>query len=103
MPLTLSGIPQEPIPLSGEYNSIEAILGYFAKFATLSQGQFRVELVDVLANESRVAVITRDTATRNGKTMSWEGGVIFQMQDGKLQSAQAFNFDQAAVDAFWTA
>ncbi|PSB24088.1 nuclear transport factor 2 family protein [Stenomitos frigidus] len=88
--------------LSGDYQGVVAILGYFAKFATLSQGKFQVTVQDVFANDNRAVVLTRDTATRNGRTLSWEGGVIFQLQTGRLQEAWAFNLNQSLVDAFWS-
>jgi uncharacterized protein len=88
--------------LSGDYYGIKAILGYFAKFATLSNGKFQVELLDVFANDTRAVVLTKDTATCKGKTMSWQGGVIFQLRAGRLQEAWAFNLDQYLVDRFWS-
>lgn len=90
-------------PISGNYQGINAILGYFSKFATLSQNQFQVELIDVLANDSRAIALTRDTATRQGETVSWEGGVIFQFQANKVIAAWAFNYDQSWVDEYWNA
>lgn len=88
-------------PLSGEYRGHEAIAGYFTKFATLSQGTFQTELIDVFANETGAVALTRDTASCNGKVFSWEGGVIFTLQSHQLITAKAFNFDQTAVDQFW--
>lgn len=87
--------------ISGTYHGVAEIMGYFGKFAALCQGQFQVELLDVLANDHRAIALTRDTATRNGVTLSWEGGVVFHLQDGMLIEAWAFNYDQHQVDAFW--
>ena len=88
-------------PLSGDYEGHQAILEYFTKFSQLSQGTFKTELLNVLANEYHGVAITRDTATCQGKTMSWDGAVIFRLQDGKLAEAWAINQDQEAVDEFW--
>ncbi len=82
---------------------MDAILNYFSKFSTLSQNQFQVELIDVLANDNRAVVLTRDTASHQGRTVSWEGGVIFQFRDDKVIEAWAFNADQYWVDEFWNA
>lgn len=89
-------------PLSGDYEGRHAILEYFAKFAKLSQGTFRTELHNILATENHGVAITRDTAKCNGKIMSWDGAVIFRLEDGKLTEAWAMNQDQEAVDEFWS-
>lgn len=88
--------------LSGDYEGHQAILEYFAKFAHLSQGTFKTELLNVLANEHHGIALTRDTATCKGKTMSWNGAVIIRLKDGKLVEAWAINQDQDAVDEFWS-
>ena len=90
-------------PISGDYQGVNSILDYFSKFSALSQKQFQVELIDVLANDGRAVVLTRDTVTLQGKTFSWEGGVIFQFCDDKVIEAWAFNCDQYWVDEFWNA
>ncbi|NEP01079.1 MAG: DUF4440 domain-containing protein [Symploca sp. SIO2E9] len=88
-------------PISGDYQGRDAIMEYFTKFATLSQGTFQTELKVIFADDNRGVVLTRDTASRNGKTMSWDGGVILHLCEGKLTEAWAFNLDQYAVDEFW--
>ena len=89
-------------PISGTYRGFEAILGYFGKFSALSDGQFQLEVLDIFASDQRGVALTRDTVTRNGKTLSWEGGVVFTLQAGKVIEAWSFNRDQDLVDQFWS-
>jgi ketosteroid isomerase-like protein len=88
--------------LAGEYKGRDSILGdFFAKLITLSDGTFKTELHDVVANDTHAVAIENSSATRNGKT--WEGNdvSVYHIRDGQLSEAWSMATDPVAYDAFW--
>ena len=89
-------------PISGEYRGREAVLAFLGRFAALSGGTFRVEPHDILANDEHGAVLSRATASRQGKQLDALEVQVYHLRDGKVTEAWSFFQDQRRYDEFWS-
>src|SRR6185503_17896983 len=55
--------------LAKDYQGHEAVFGFFGHMMQLTGGTFRVESLDMLANETRGIFVDRLTAERNGRRL----------------------------------
>ena len=55
-------------PLAGDYKGTTQILEFFGTFAQLTQGTYKADIHDILANDEHTVVLGTSTITRNGKT-----------------------------------
>ena len=90
-------------PMSGDYKGRDAILAHFARLGQETGGTFRAELRHLLADEEgRVVGLNQDTAQRNGKRLSVDTCVVFEMKNGKIISGREYVYDQHAADTFFS-
>jgi len=89
-------------PLAGHYEGIDAILEYFMDLFQRSEGTFKVELHDVLADDEHGVALQHATAQRSGKTWDSNDVIVFHVSDGKTTAAWFHPGDQYAFDAFWS-
>jgi len=90
-------------PLSGEYNGIDAILGYYGKLFEQSDGTFAATLATATAEGDDTVVAThRDTAQRGDKTLDQDETLTFTISGGKITRLVERHSDEAAYDAFWS-
>ena len=90
-------------PLSGEYEGVDAILGYYGKLFELSDGTFSAELESVkVEGDDTVAATHRDKAQRGDKTLDQDETLTFTIAGGKFTRLVEDHSDQAAYDAFWS-
>ena len=89
-------------PISGIYKGREEVAGFFEKLGELSGGTFRLEVQDVLANEGRGVVLTKELGERDGRTMDVDSVHVWTIEDGKLTEFRDMLADQYASDAFFS-
>ena len=89
-------------PLSGDYKGIDEVFGFFAKIAETSGGTFKVELHDVLSNGEHTVALARNTAQREGKSLSDNNVAVYHVSGGKVTEAWFHPGDAYAVDEFWS-
>ncbi len=89
-------------PISGDYNGIDEVLGFFAKVFELTGGTFRVELHDVLANDEHAVVLSPASGQREGKTLHDNGVLVFHIKDGKTTEVWLHPSDLYASDEFFS-
>ena len=90
-------------PLSGDYNGIDEILGYYGKLFELSDGTFRAELETVRVEGDSTAIAKhRNKGERGGKTLDQGETLTFTISDGKITRVVEHHDDPAAYDAFWS-
>jgi ketosteroid isomerase-like protein len=70
--------------------------------AQLTGGTMRLELEDVLANDSRAVALFRGRATREGRTLDNPTCLRMRIENGQIVEVWEFVWDLFAVDAFWT-
>ncbi len=89
-----------PGPLAGVYTGKDQVLGLFGKMMEVYGGTLRVDVVDVLANESRGVVLTAEAGTAGGVAVSWSGVHLWRFRDGRC--AQLVVYADADYQRFWS-
>ncbi len=89
-------------PLSGDHKGRDAIFAFLGQVAVLSNGTFKSEPHDFLANDEHAVVLTNSTASREGKELNMKEVNVYQIKDGKAIEAWSFPEDQRANDEFWS-
>jgi uncharacterized protein len=88
--------------VSGDYKGKEEVGAFFGKMNELSNGTFRVELRDVLANDDHGAVLLRETAQREGKSIDSNHVHVWRLRDGKAAEFWDYPSDQKTDEEFWS-
>src|SRR6202521_4925284 len=90
-------------PLSGDYKGKDAVFGFFGKLMQLTDGTFKLEVHDILANDDHSVTLVRTTAERNGKKLEGRAvHVTHNDSEGKVKEFWSFEENQAAGDAFFS-
>jgi uncharacterized protein len=90
-------------PIAGEYQGVDAILGYYGTLFELSDGTFAAELQSVRSEGDDTVVAThRDKGQRGGKTLDQDEDLTFTIANGKITRLVEKHSDQAAYDDFWS-
>jgi uncharacterized protein len=90
-------------PLSGDYNGMDAVLGYFGRLRE-SGAAFRFEVHDLLAGDGHAVALLTATAERAGRRIEQKVVHVFHMRvDGKVLDWWNFWEDQAALDDLFRA
>jgi uncharacterized protein len=89
--------------LAGDYEGIAQVLeSVFGRIAELSEGTFRAELHDVLANDEHVVALFTGRAERAGKHWQDNFVQVFHFRDGKVTEVWNQFTDLYALDEFWS-
>src|SRR5262249_29037182 len=89
-------------PLSRDYRGHEEVLGFFRHFTELSDGTFRIQIDDVLANGDHVAVLVTESAQRGDRSWSSPQVHLWTVKDVKARDFGQFHGDQQTEDEFWS-
>jgi hypothetical protein len=90
-------------PIAGDYEGIDAVLGFFATLFTETDGTFTNSAEHVVASEDTVVVLGHLHAERKGKTLDVrQAGVYRSDPDGKITEATFYGNDTSRLDAFWS-
>lgn len=90
-------------PLSGDYRGRDALIAYFGKVREMTGGSLRLEPDSILASDDRVAMFTRVTGTRDGRSLDAVLAQIISVgKDGRWTEYWALADNQEQVDAFWS-
>lgn len=88
--------------LVGRYRGPDAIVAFLRAVFTYSEGTYRTDVHDVLANDQRVVVLQRSSARRaDGKTLDVDAAVVFDISDSKIIRVRAWPWDLYAEDSFY--
>lgn len=88
--------------IAGTYKGIDAVLGYYAKLAELTAGQFRADLIDVLGDgQGHVTALHQTTATRDGVTRVSRGAILFTFIGDRATDMLEMHADLPGDDAFF--
>jgi uncharacterized protein len=88
-------------PISGDYQGLDQVLGFFGTLAERSGGTFRATLHDVVANDEHTIALHSSDAERDGRTTHSPTVLVFDVQDGKIAETWSYHSDQYEFDAFW--
>lgn len=89
--------------ITGDYKSKQDFVDRFVgTVMSLTGGQFRPEIHDVLGNDEHVTGIYTFTATRDGKTLEWPHVNVYHVADGKITEVFWVPANFEAWNAFWS-
>lgn len=89
-------------PISGDYRSRDAAFESFAKEFELSNGTYRPEIHDVLANDEHTVALLHATAQRNDKMLDQNYVLVFHIRDERIAEAWEVWTDEEAWNEFWS-
>ena len=89
-------------PFAGDYRGVDAVLEQFGKVFELTGGTFKIEIHDILANDTHAVVLARATAERDGKRLDDKGVNVWHIKDGKVTEQWLHAGDQYASDEFFS-
>jgi uncharacterized protein len=87
--------------LAGDYHGPDEVMGYFARLGELTGGSYGISRMRWLTSPDRVALLTRNHATCEGRSLSWDEVIVFQFQDGRKRRIDLYSGDQYGVDALF--
>ena len=87
--------------LSGTYTGPDEIFGLWKAIAAQTGGGLRLQIEDVLANDTRAVVLVRATGERSGNTLDERQVAVFDIRDGTVDTATFIYEDSEAYEAFW--
>jgi uncharacterized protein len=88
--------------ISGEYKSRDAIFGCFSKIFELSEGSYRPELHDILANDQHTVALMHATARRGGKTLDQDYAFVAHVHGGQVTELWEAWTEGPAWNDFWS-
>jgi uncharacterized protein len=88
--------------LSGTFKGKDEVFGWFAKLLTLSEGTFKTDVHDIIANDEHAVVLSTDTAQRGDKHLKVEAVAVYHIENGQTKEAWFFNSDAYADDEFFS-
>ncbi len=90
-------------PLAGVYTGHHEVLDFFGLLGQLSNGTFRLEIHNVLGDDSAdVAALTTEHAERNGVTSAVASVHVWRVENGKATRFEAYMYDEYGHDEFWS-
>ncbi len=88
--------------LAGRFEGRDAALGALRQAVVLSDGTYRTELEDVIADDEHVVAVYRALGTRGGRELDLRQALLCRVEDGRWVEVRALPFDQYAFDEFWS-
>jgi ketosteroid isomerase-like protein len=88
-------------PISGDYQGLDQVLGFFGALAERSGGTFRATLHDVVANDEHAIGLHSSDAERDGRAVRSPTVLVFHVHDGRITETWSHHHDQHDFDAFW--
>lgn len=87
--------------IDGDYEGVDAVFGFFGRLFEETDGTFKAEPVDILADDDRGVVLQHVTASRNGKALDVTFPVVWEIRDGKPYDVRVYLYDMEQHDQFW--
>jgi ketosteroid isomerase-like protein len=83
------------------YRGRREIIRFLGTLPKLTDGTYSSRLIDVLASDTRAAVLYRATGQRDGRELDIDQVLLFTLREGVVSEVVALPSDQHAFDAFW--
>ena len=87
---------------TGDYRGLPEVMGFFGKLMELSDGTFRLEIHDIVANDTHGVVLVTSHGERGGQRLAVRAADIWHLAGGKATEHWTFAEDQAAFDKFFS-
>jgi len=89
-------------PLAGDYAGHEAVAGLFGQLMDVTGFTFKLDVHDVLANDTHGAVLCTAHAESDGRALDMRQVHIWHLAGGKSTEFWTFPEDSAANDEFFS-
>jgi ketosteroid isomerase-like protein len=86
---------------SGDHPGRDNILRMYGQLAERTGGTFKVELLEVYANDDQVVTVYRATGDRAGRHLDTRHALVFKMRGNQAVDLTDVAMDDAVDDAFW--
>ena len=87
--------------LAGEYTGLEEVLDLFGQLMEVTDGTFRLDVHDILANDMHGIVLVTVHAERDGRRLEMNEVHIWHLEEGQAEEFWSFAEDVAEMDAFF--
>lgn len=88
--------------IAGDYEGIEAVLGYFARRRDLAGRTFRLRPREVLTGQGDwVAALTDGGAVIGGREVGWSTVGLYRIEGGRIAECRLLPFEAEVFDAVW--
>ena len=88
--------------LSGDKKGRQATVEYYGQLGALSEGTFKVDLHDLLANDERVVGLHSNSAQRAGKVLENRVALVLHVRGGRISEVWEHYFNQYESDEFFS-
>ncbi len=89
-------------PLAGTYQGRDAVFGFFAKLAEMTDGTFTLEDRDVTDSDEHSVALARVTARRGDRTLDVSAIEVVRWRNGQVAEEWAVYEDQYSADEFFS-
>ena len=86
---------------SGAHRGVDSVLKLFAENFAETDGTFKVELHDIVANDEHAVALATVSGQRKGKKVSDHYTHVAHIKNGKLTESWIFDENPDVVDEFW--
>jgi uncharacterized protein len=86
--------------LSGDFRGRDDVLGILARLSTVSGGTYRIEPLDVLANDRHVVVLEDHACEIDGDRFEGRGVTVARMDGGRAVGVWVHPADPYGADEF---
>ena len=86
---------------SGDHRGVDATIEVFMKNFQETDGTFKVEVHDILANDEHAVALGIVSGQRQGKSLSDRYTHVVHVKSGKITESWIYGEHQDQVDAFW--
>jgi ketosteroid isomerase-like protein len=86
---------------SGPHRGVQDVINMFVQQAQETNGTLKVEVHDVLANDTHAVVLATISAERGGKTLNDRYTHVAHLVDGKMTECWIFDEKPYEFDEFW--
>lgn len=88
--------------LAGDHRGRDATFALFSREFQLTDGTYRPELHDVLADDDHTVALLHVTASREGRVLDLDYALVLHIDDGRITEGWVVTTDPAAYDDFWS-
>lgn len=88
--------------ITGDYHGHQEVLGFFGKLMELTGGTFRLDIHDILANDTHGVVLVTVHAERGDQRLEAREADIWHLAGGQATEFWTFVEDAEATDRFFS-
>jgi ketosteroid isomerase-like protein len=88
--------------ISGDYHGHDEVVGFFGRLVEVTNGTFRLDVEQYLANDTHGAVLCTAYAARDNRELVMREVHTWRLADGKATEFWGFVWDDEVADSFFS-